>query len=75
MVFCVDSKSIQFHNLYKAGKTSQESVVDAFLQSLRVDKRDLKILRFFTRCARSSAFHSQKFRSEDPIAVGRDVSD
>ncbi|KAF9362220.1 hypothetical protein BGX34_006577 [Mortierella sp. NVP85] len=69
------SKSIQFHNLYKAGKTSQESVVDEFLQSLRVDKRDLKILRFFTRCARSSAFQCQKFRSEDPIAVGRDVSD
>ncbi|KAG0215011.1 hypothetical protein BGX31_000944 [Mortierella sp. GBA43] len=63
------SKSLQFHNLYKAGKASQESVVEEFLQTLRVDKRDLKILRFFTRCARSSAFQNQKFRSEDPISA------
>ncbi|KAF8935252.1 hypothetical protein BGZ58_005124 [Dissophora ornata] len=47
------SKSIQFHNLYKAGKASNEAVVNGFLQTMRVDKRDLKILRFFTRCAKS----------------------
>ncbi|KAG0303997.1 hypothetical protein BGZ98_006043 [Dissophora globulifera] len=59
------SKSIQFHNLYKAGKASDEAVVDKFLQSMRVDRQDLKILRFFTRCAKSSAFQAQKYRSED----------
>ncbi|KAG0352937.1 hypothetical protein BGZ54_002497, partial [Gamsiella multidivaricata] len=63
------SKSIQFHNLYKAGKASNEAVVERFLRSLRVDRRDLKILRFFTRCAKSSTFQAQKYRSEDPIAV------
>ncbi|KAF9933344.1 hypothetical protein FBU30_005748 [Linnemannia zychae] len=46
------SKARQFHNLYKSGFTSDEKVVDRFLQSMGVDKRDLKILRFFTRCAR-----------------------
>ncbi|KAF9914282.1 hypothetical protein BX616_008605 [Lobosporangium transversale] len=61
------SKSIQFHNLYKTGKASDESVVEAFLQSMRVDKRDLKILRFFTRCAKSNSL--QKFRNEDAIAT------
>ncbi|KAF9993490.1 hypothetical protein BGZ79_001818 [Entomortierella chlamydospora] len=64
------NKSIQFHNLYKAGKASDEGVVDGFLQSMRVDKRDLKILRFFTRCAKSSSFQSQKYRSEDPVVSG-----
>ncbi|KAF9940434.1 hypothetical protein BGZ65_007053 [Modicella reniformis] len=63
------SKSIQFHNLYKTGKASDETVMDGFLQSLRVDKRDLKILRFFTRCAKSSAFQYQKFRSDEPIVI------
>ncbi|KAI8599351.1 hypothetical protein EDD21DRAFT_162386 [Dissophora ornata] len=64
------SKSIQFHNLYKAGKASNEAVVNGFLQTMRVDKRDLKILRFFTRCAKSSTWvQSQKYRSEeDPVA-------
>ncbi|KAF9348395.1 hypothetical protein BGX26_000201 [Mortierella sp. AD094] len=60
----------QFHNLYKTGKASDEGVVDGFLQSMRVDKRDLKILRFFTRCAKSSSLQSQKYRSEDPVALG-----
>ncbi|KAF9275082.1 hypothetical protein BGZ88_002571 [Linnemannia elongata] len=46
------SKARQFHNLYKSGFTSDETVVHRFLQSMGVDQRDLKILRFFTRCAR-----------------------
>ncbi|KAF8975093.1 hypothetical protein BGZ46_009435 [Entomortierella lignicola] len=62
----MNGKSIQFHNLYKTGKASDEGVVDGFLQSMKVDKRDLKILRFFTRCAKSSSFQSQKYRSEIP---------
>ncbi|KAI1316905.1 hypothetical protein EDD11_009305 [Mortierella claussenii] len=59
------SKSLQFHNLYKTGKASDESLVDGFLQSMRVDKRDLKILRFFTRCAKSSSMQPQKYRNEE----------
>lgn len=46
------SKARQFHNLYKSGFTSDETVIHRFLQSMGVDQRDLKILRFFTRCAR-----------------------
>ncbi|KAF9148548.1 hypothetical protein BG015_009717 [Linnemannia schmuckeri] len=46
------SKARQFHNLYKSGFASDETVVHRFLQSMGVDQRDLKILRFFTRCAR-----------------------
>ncbi|KAG0271664.1 hypothetical protein BGZ95_000495 [Linnemannia exigua] len=53
------SKARQFHNLYKSGFTSDETVVHRFLQSMGVDQRDLKILRFFTRCARSSSLQSQ----------------
>ncbi|KAF9961015.1 hypothetical protein BGZ72_005138 [Mortierella alpina] len=73
-------KSRQFHNLYKAGYASNQSVVDQFLQSMRVDKRDLKILRFFTRCARSSALQSQKYQQDDTMttatfAINRSVSD
>ncbi|KAF9179114.1 hypothetical protein BGZ51_007244 [Haplosporangium sp. Z 767] len=74
------SKSKQFHNLYKAGYASDESVLARYLQSMQVDKRDLKILRFFTRCARSSSFQHQKYHSEDPMAaaaveIKRDASD
>ncbi|KAF9093280.1 hypothetical protein BGX29_009995 [Mortierella sp. GBA35] len=54
------SKARQFHNLYKSGFTSDETVVHRFLQSMGVDQRDLKILRFFTRCARSTSLQSQK---------------
>ncbi|CAO3574441.1 unnamed protein product [Mortierella alpina] len=73
-------KSRQFHNLKKAGYASNQSVVDQFLQSMRVDKRDLKILRFFTRCARSSSLQSQKYLQDDLIAnasfaINRNVSD
>ncbi|KAF9164770.1 hypothetical protein DFQ26_001079 [Actinomortierella ambigua] len=32
----------QFHNLYKARLTSDEATVDRFLQSMMVDRRDLK---------------------------------
>ncbi|KAG9064083.1 hypothetical protein KI688_003262 [Linnemannia hyalina] len=46
------SKARQFHNLYKSGFTSDETVIHRFLQSMGVNQRDLKILRFFTRCAR-----------------------
>ncbi|KAF9286579.1 hypothetical protein BGZ68_002765 [Mortierella alpina] len=73
-------KSRQFHNLKKAGYASNQSVVDQFLQSMRVDKRDLKILRFFTRCARSSSLQSQKYMQDDlmtsaAFAINRSVSD
>ncbi|KAF9966414.1 hypothetical protein BGZ70_002388 [Mortierella alpina] len=73
-------KSRQFHNLKKAGYASNQSVVDQFLQSMRVDKRDLKILRFFTRCARSSSLQSQKYLQDDlmtsaSFAINRNVSD
>ncbi|KAF9989844.1 hypothetical protein BGZ75_004666 [Mortierella antarctica] len=73
-------KSRQFHNLKKAGYASNQSVVDQFLQSMRVDKRDLKILRFFTRCARSSSLQSQKYLQDDlvtsaAVAINRNVSD
>ncbi|GJJ68506.1 folliculin [Entomortierella parvispora] len=50
------SKSIQFYNLHRAGHASDESVVERFLQSMVVDKRDLKILRNFAKCARSQKF-------------------
>ncbi|KAG0216074.1 hypothetical protein BGX28_005969 [Mortierella sp. GBA30] len=74
------SKSRQFHNLHKAGYASDQTVVNQFLHSMRVDRRDLKILRFFTRCARSSALQSQKILAEESnpavtFAINRYVSD
>ncbi|KAF9425647.1 hypothetical protein BGZ76_003141 [Entomortierella beljakovae] len=73
------SKSIQFHNLYKTGKASDESVVDGFLQSMLVDRRDLKILRFFTRCAKSNLLQSQKYRNDDlafgVLGINRNVAE
>ncbi|KAG0091531.1 hypothetical protein BGZ92_000485 [Podila epicladia] len=54
------SKAKQFHNLYKAGCASDESVLNRFLVSMKVNRQDLKILRFFTRCARVTS-HTQKY--------------
>ncbi|KAF9388268.1 hypothetical protein CPC16_006583 [Podila verticillata] len=57
------SKAKQFHNLYKAGCASDESVLNRFLVSMKVNRQDLKILRFFTRCARVTT-HTQKYCSQ-----------
>ncbi|KAF9574584.1 hypothetical protein BGW38_008305 [Lunasporangiospora selenospora] len=59
----------QFHNMYLACFASDEGKVENFLLSMNVDRRDLKILRFFTRCARSAALQSQKYRSENPLVA------
>lgn len=58
-----NSKAKQFHNLYKAGCASDESVLSRFLVSMKVNRQDLKILRFFTRCARVTT-HTQKYSSQ-----------
>ncbi|KAG0032268.1 hypothetical protein BGZ82_006614 [Podila clonocystis] len=57
------SKAKQFHNLYKAGCASDESVLNRFLVSMKVNQQDLKILRFFTRCARANS-HTQKYNTQ-----------